>query len=394
MEQLPTREHGTPDLPGDWVSESLLPQNERAAEPDWLARFPSEVCPPEAVFDQQVASAIVEQSPADRQRLLSSTRPMPVIAPRLVRAAVFLLVTVALGVTGAIVVLGVLVPSPSQSASDALTSVPAGTLMSVPTSAPASEAASAPDSPPAGVIAPPIQQTVSSGAPSATETRHAPPRRDVAVPSQSTAATPSNPPLNLKTAPRPSAAPLTSTPSAAIWPPPAMARAKWSESTTPLDAPAGRASATPPPVSSPPPSPPPPAPRPAATVAPSEPTPVVSPEVTARIAKTASVQSVLDRYRNAFDSLDANGVEAFWPGADVRALNRAFAQIESQRLQFDHCDINLAGVRAFASCDGYAEYTRKAGTRDVRLEPRHWAFTLGEGKNGWVILGVDARQAR
>jgi hypothetical protein len=116
--------------------------------------------------------------------------------------------------------------------------------------------------------------------------------------------------------------------------------------------------------------------------------------VTARIAKTASVQSVLDRYRNAFDSLDANGVEAFWPGADVRALNRAFAQIESQRLQFDHCDINLAGARAFASCDGYAEYTRKAGTRDVRLEPRHWTFTLGEGKNGWVILGVDARQAR
>jgi len=181
VEQLPTREHGTPDLPGDWVSESLLPQNERPAEPDWLAGFPSEVCPPEAVSDQQVASAIVEPSEADRQRLLSSTRPMPVIAPRLVRAAVIVLVTVALGVTGAIVVLGVLVPSPSQSASDVVTSVPAGALMSVPMSAPASEAASAPDSPPAGVIAPPIQQTVSSGESPPTETRHAPSQRDVAV---------------------------------------------------------------------------------------------------------------------------------------------------------------------------------------------------------------------
>ena len=103
---------------------------------------------------------------------------------------------------------------------------------------------------------------------------------------------------------------------------------------------------------------------------------------------------MLDRYRDAFDSLDASGVEAFWPGADVRALNRAFAQIESQRLQFDHCDINLAGARALASCNGYAEYTRRAGSRDVRLEPRQWTFTLGEGKNGWVILGVDARPAR
>ena len=103
---------------------------------------------------------------------------------------------------------------------------------------------------------------------------------------------------------------------------------------------------------------------------------------------------MLDRYRDAFDSLDAAAVEAFWPGADVRALKGAFAQIESQRLQFDHCDINLAGTRAFASCTGHAEYTRKAGSRDVRLEPRYWKFTLGEVKTGWVILGVDARQAR
>ena len=123
MEQLPTREDGMPDLPGDWVSESLLPQDARPAEPDWLAGFPSEVRPPEAVFDQQVASAIVEPSEADRQRLLSSTRPMPFIAPRLLRAAALVLVTVVLGVTGAIVVLGVLVPSPSQSESDAVTSV-------------------------------------------------------------------------------------------------------------------------------------------------------------------------------------------------------------------------------------------------------------------------------
>lgn len=106
------------------------------------------------------------------------------------------------------------------------------------------------------------------------------------------------------------------------------------------------------------------------------------------------MQSVLDKYRNAFDSLDANAVEGFWRGVDIRALNRAFAQLESQRFQFDHCDIDLAGARAIASCRGYAQYIRKAGSREVRFEPRQWTFTLGEIKNGWVILSVDARADR
>ena len=108
----------------------------------------------------------------------------------------------------------------------------------------------------------------------------------------------------------------------------------------------------------------------------------------------ASVQSVLDRYRNAFDSLDATAVEGFWPSADVRALGRAFAQLESQRFQFDQCHIDLAGARAFASCQGYAQYVAKAGSRSVSYQPRQWTFTLGEVKDGWVILSVDARPLR
>jgi hypothetical protein len=106
------------------------------------------------------------------------------------------------------------------------------------------------------------------------------------------------------------------------------------------------------------------------------------------------VQSVIDRYRAAFDSLDAKAVEGFWPGVDMRALNRAFDQLQSQHLQFDHCDIQLAGSRAFGFCHGYAQMVRKAGSQDPRTEPRQWTFTLGEVKDHWVILGVDARQVR
>ena len=67
-------------------------------------------------------------------------------------------------------------------------------------------------------------------------------------------------------------------------------------------------------------------------------------EASARLARTAAVQSVVDRYRDAFDSLDANAVGSFWPSADVRALSRAFAQLETQRFQFDRCDIQLTGT--------------------------------------------------
>jgi hypothetical protein len=340
-------------------------------ETDWLARFPSEVHPPEILLNEHVATALVEPSEADRQRLFSSPQPIRFTAARLLKAGGLVLVTLVLGVVGAIVALDFGLPSSSQSVSEA--------------------PVSAPGAPQAGVIAPPIQQVPSSTEPApTTETRHAPPPRDVAVARESRAATPSNS-KTASIAPRPSVAPVTSPPASTIPPPaPSLVRMPSSDSTTPLDTLLGRSTVTPP-IS----SPPPPARGSAAAVTPSAaPAASTPPEVAARVARMASVQSVLDRYRDAFDSLDANAVEGFWPGADIRALNRAFAQIESQRLQFDHCDINLAGARAFASCSGYAEYTRKAGSRDVRLEPRQWTFTLGEGKNGWVILGVDARPAR
>jgi hypothetical protein len=129
-------------------------------------------------------------------------------------------------------------------------------------------------------------------------------------------------------------------------------------------------------------------------VAPAPPEPATTPEAAARVARAASVRLVVDRYRDAFNALDANGVDAFWPGVDRRALKRSFAELESQRLQFGRCDVQLAGARAFASCNGYAEYTRKNGSRDARFELKHWTFTLGEVKDGWVILGVDVRQGR
>lgn len=154
--------------------------------------------------------------------------------------------------------------------------------------------------------------------------------------------------------------------------------------TLPIDTLGGRTSV-------PPPAEP---PTPVPEFAPASSGPPVTPEAAARAARATSARLVVDRYRDAFNALDATAVDAFWPGVDRRALKRSFADLESQHLQFGRCDVQLAGARAFASCSGYAEYKRKNGSPEARFEMRHWTFTLGEVKDGWVILGVDVRQER
>jgi hypothetical protein len=114
----------------------------------------------------------------------------------------------------------------------------------------------------------------------------------------------------------------------------------------------------------------------------------------ARTAQTASVRAVLDRYRWAFTNLDASAVEPFWPGVDGRALERAFDQLQSQVIKFDHCEINLAGARAVASCQGQASTVRKMGSRGLRIEPRQWTFALNRVNDAWLIQNVSTRSGR
>ena len=134
-------------------------------------------------------------------------------------------------------------------------------------------------------------------------------------------------------------------------------------------------------------------PRPSAPAPPShaETAPTLTPEAALRAARLAGVQSVIDHYRRAFNPLNANSVKAFWPGVDVRSLDRAFAQLELQRFEFQRCEIDLAGPRAFASCDGSARSVRKVGDRNPRAQAREWTFTLAQADDAWVILSVNSR---
>jgi hypothetical protein len=132
----------------------------------------------------------------------------------------------------------------------------------------------------------------------------------------------------------------------------------------------------------------------APTPAPPPPSPVTAPSATPAgglTAETRAVAVVLNRYQAAFSSLDANAAHAVWPSVDVRALAKAFDQLEEQTFDLEGCNITVAGAQAEADCAGNARYITKVGNRALRVQPRRWHFKLRQTNDQWLIDAVDAR---
>lgn len=98
----------------------------------------------------------------------------------------------------------------------------------------------------------------------------------------------------------------------------------------------------------------------------------------------------IERYRSAYERLDASAARAVWPGVDQGALARAFSSLASQELSFDSCAIALAGGSADASCRGSAKIVPKigGGSESVR---RTWEFKLRQAGTDWVIERATVR---
>ena len=81
-----------------------------------------------------------------------------------------------------------------------------------------------------------------------------------------------------------------------------------------------------------------------------------------------------------------------WPVVNERALARAFDGLESQHLTFDTCEVQLNGDLAAAICRGTARYVAKIGSREPRVEPRLWNFTLRRSGADWKIESARAER--
>jgi hypothetical protein len=103
------------------------------------------------------------------------------------------------------------------------------------------------------------------------------------------------------------------------------------------------------------------------------------------------VQSVLERYRQAYSTLNASALPAVWPTVNASALARAFNQLEAQRFDFDNCQIEISGPLARAICTGTANFITKVGSKAPRVESRRWTFQLSQAKGSWIIDRVESR---
>jgi hypothetical protein len=133
---------------------------------------------------------------------------------------------------------------------------------------------------------------------------------------------------------------------------------------------------------------------PAPSPTPPSPAPVSAPSATPAAGLTAETRAVavaLNRYQAAFSALDVGAAHAVWPTVDVRALAKAFDQLEEQTFDLEGCNITVAGPRAEADCAGNARYIPKVGNRALRVVPRRWHFKLRQTNDQWVIDAVDAR---
>ena len=106
-----------------------------------------------------------------------------------------------------------------------------------------------------------------------------------------------------------------------------------------------------------------------------------------------AIESVLTRYRLAFNALDASAAKAVWPSVDERRLARAFGEIQMQEITFADCETNAtsATTRADVTCRGSIRYVPRIGARTERVELRRWRFVVAESGSGWQLESVDSR---
>jgi hypothetical protein len=105
-----------------------------------------------------------------------------------------------------------------------------------------------------------------------------------------------------------------------------------------------------------------------------------------------AIQTVLNRYRDAVSTLDVTAVRSVWPGADLNALQKEFAGVREQNVEFEGCRISGAGTSALASCAGVVESGFTPGDRRPRVERRRWQFTLRRTDAGWRIVEVQTQR--
>jgi hypothetical protein len=117
--------------------------------------------------------------------------------------------------------------------------------------------------------------------------------------------------------------------------------------------------------------------------------PAPTPPPKPRPIDAAAIQRVLNRYRDAYSTLDVAAVRAIWPSVDAPALRTTFDRLAEHNVEYDSCKISAADAGAVAVCNGVAQSV-PMGARKTTTERRQWRFVLSTVKNRWLIETVAA----
>ncbi len=109
----------------------------------------------------------------------------------------------------------------------------------------------------------------------------------------------------------------------------------------------------------------------------------------ATVGDEQGVKQALQRYRSAYERLDARLARRVQPSANEAALAGEFDSLQSQ-LTFTTCDVSFRVPTAVATCEGTMRYTPRIGTRYSRIEPHVWTFTLRKRGADWQVDSVKA----
>lgn len=112
----------------------------------------------------------------------------------------------------------------------------------------------------------------------------------------------------------------------------------------------------------------------------------------AALAEESSIRGVLDAYKAAYESMDANAVHRVQPSlsADQLAmLQKTFGDYRSYSVEIGDVNITLAGTRATVACRVTRRFDPKAGRAAGNTVPT--VFHLSKDGGSWVITRVEAR---
>jgi hypothetical protein len=104
------------------------------------------------------------------------------------------------------------------------------------------------------------------------------------------------------------------------------------------------------------------------------------------------IEATLRRYATAYEQLDVNGAQAVWPSVDTAALERAFGTLESQRVQFNQCEVTVNRPTALAVCRGTVTYVPRVGAREPTRQSVQWTFRLRHTGAAWVIEATQVKR--